>query len=113
MPMSQGNFSNGPVGLQLKAWALFNSAGVCVKSEGCTGSGGGTGVTLTFTTAMANTNYLVDTSLNAMGKTADYSGVYEFTVSGKTTASVSVKPHLDANPTSGLMPDMLHVAVYA
>ena len=113
MGMSQGNFSSGPMGLDLKAWALFNAAGAFVKGAGCTGSGGAGAVTLTFSAALADTNYLVLLSPELPLKTAQLAGVYQATVTAKTTAAVSIQPHMDANPTGGQLPDMLHVAIYA
>jgi hypothetical protein len=113
MGMSQGNFSSGPVGLELKAWALFNSSGTFIKGVGCTGSGSATGITVTFTAALADTNYLTKVSPELPLKTAAFAGVYQATVTAKSTTAVSIQPHMDANPTGGQMPDMLHVAIYA
>lgn len=68
MPMSQGNVFSGPVGLQCKAWAVFAGAtGVISKSENIASivrTDVGT-YTVTFTTAMPNTQYFLKGKINA------------------------------------------------
>jgi hypothetical protein len=67
MGMSQGNFSSGPEGLQLKAWALINpSTGAIVKGLGFSGvvRNAAGDWTFTFSAAAANTTYLIDAKIN-------------------------------------------------
>lgn len=112
MPMSQGNFSSGPVGLTLKAWGLINgTTGTLVKSNGLatfTRSGSGS-YPFTFSAAAADANYLVVVSANYSSSGTNVR--YLQTVVSKTAAGASIN---NVRLDSGTVVDaaMIHVAIY-
>ena len=81
MPLSQGSASSPYVGMTLKAWAYISAAGALLRGFNVTSSSrGSVGVyTVTFTSAMSSTAYLVD-SLNRGFNRSPMSGI-------KTTGS--------------------------
>lgn len=111
MPVSQGNFSAGPVGLSLVAWVMFRGAtGAVVASSGISSvarASAGT-YTVTFTTVRPNTDYL--TIVTGEAQTVFPADPWSFSAGSKGSANFAAFAH---NGSVAADPSIMHVAIYA
>lgn len=116
MPLSQGNFSAGPVGIELKAWALVNPATGAIVSgigfDSVTRTSAGIWA-FALTNALPHSQYIVKSQLNQSSN--PYGANDVISITSKTTSSFTLKNER-YNPGVGVFNEDgsgLHVSVWA
>lgn len=111
MSVSQGNFSSGPNGLNLVAWAFFTNAGTIIKGVGIASvSHFGTGIfKVTLSAAQPSTDYFIDVKANGTG------GAMGTNANPSSTTIFEVDTFTSTGGTAFQAADMIraYVAVYA